>query len=175
MLTLNKTTIKQLLFVFQLLKKTFPYEERRDFWEFITIFFLRKKFHSNLIYLNHQKIGLLHYWNLPSFMYIEHFAIHPKWRNKKFGEKTLLHVINQQKKDIILEVEIPKKKDTNTIRRISFYKRLGFVLLNNEYYQPSYHKSDHSVPLRLMVYKKSTSEINYLGIKKELYKEVYHQ
>lgn len=90
--------------------------------------------------------GLLSTWEFEDFTYIEHFAIRAELRGSGIGSAALAAL----RGNLILEVE-PPHTGTTARRRIAFYKRNGFRLLNIAYVQPPYSKDLPSVELRLMV------------------------
>ena len=75
-------------------------------------------------------------YDLGEFAFIEHFAVSPKYRNLGLGSLLLTKLKSTLKCRICLEVELPDNELAK--RRIGFYERNGFVLLDNEYFQPSY-------------------------------------
>ena len=70
-------------------------------------------------------------WEFSDFNFIEHFAVDSKIRGSGIGTAMLKAYLNKCNKPIFLEVELPENHVS--IRRIEFYKRLGFYLNNFEY------------------------------------------
>ena len=157
---------------------SFPKEERRslesiyklleeDIFEFVPIFF------------DEDFKGFANLWFFKDFTYIEHLAITPKERNKGYGTKFLndltsnkLHSINHKIENIVLEVELPANPIAQ--RRISFYERLGFKLLDDYYFQPPYEKDSEGVEMKIMLFPADKeNNISFKHIQETLYKNVY--
>ena len=84
-----------------------------------------------------------------------------------------MEYLNQQiSAPIVLEVELPETEMSK--RRINFYKRIGYKLIQEEYYQPPYRKQDNKLPMFLMVYDQNQEITDFTPIKKKLYKYVYN-
>ncbi len=91
-------------------------------------------------------IGILTTWEFPGVTYVEHFAVDPAARGRGVGSR----VLDELKGAVILEVEPPEQSD-EARRRIAFYERNGFRLLDVDYMQPPYSPGLPSIPLRLML------------------------
>ena len=129
-------------------------------------------FYNNIILENDVPIGIVSFWNFNDFYYIEHFAISPDYRNGGYGKKVLEYLNQQISAPIVLEVELPETEMSK--RRINFYKRIGYKLIQEEYYQPPYRKQDNKLPMFLMVYDQNQEITDFTPIKKKLYKYVYN-
>ena len=116
--------------------------------------------------------GALAIWDLEEFVYIEHFAIKPFYRNGGFGGKTLQKIVTRTGKPIVLEVEVPT--DDMTKRRVGFYERQGFFLNNYPYLQPPMRAGQGMLPLRLMTMPGKISEDIYKRYKRLIHKIVYN-
>lgn len=90
--------------------------------------------------------GLLTAWEFPEVTYIEHFAVFPESRGQGIGSKALAEL----KGSVILEVE-PHEAGIEAAKRIAFYERNGFRLLDRDYVQPSYGHGLPPVALKLML------------------------
>ena len=111
--------------------------------------------HLEGIYVNGQIIGLITCWIFPTFQYIEHFAIASTARGRGLGEKVISAIIKRgvlAGLPTVLEVEPPCDRDPNSQpnRRIRFYERNGFSIVDRSYIQPPYSPDLPSVPLWLM-------------------------
>ena len=95
-------------------------------------------------------IAFIASWDFPKFLFIEHLAVDPSCRGKGMGSKIMKDFINNSKKPIVLEIEIPN--DEISIKRKNFYEKLGFKLNNHEYYQLPLRKGDKPMKLNLMSY-----------------------
>lgn len=96
--------------------------------------------------------GMLSWWNLPSAVYIEHFAVSPDLRGSGIGAQALRRFIEAYcaDKPLVLEVEPPLESEPVTMRRVGFYERAGLTLLPHHYIQPPYTQDLPSVELKLM-------------------------
>lgn len=136
--------------VFKLMEKSFPKNEYRAKEN-------QKKLLKNPMYKldiktdeSGKTIAFIASWNFPKFLFIEHLAVDPSCRGKGMGSKIMKDFINNSKKPIVLEIEIPN--DEISIKRKNFYEKLGFKLNNHEYYQLPLRKGDKPMKLNLMSY-----------------------
>lgn len=90
--------------------------------------------------------GLMTVWAFDGFKYIEHFAVYEHMRGSGIGSEVLSALPGV----VVLEVE-PAESGEMARRRIEFYRRNGFELLDVDYVQPPYAAGLDAVPLRLMV------------------------
>ena len=159
-------------FVETLMQTAFPIQERRNTDLQREYTDNKPHFHTLIIQDDNHPIGLLTIWNLESFHYIEHFAIHEKFRNKGYGQKVIKLITNEIKEMIVLEAEEPS--DDITYRRIKFYQRQGFTLQNVPYQQPPYRSEDRWFPMKLMSIHERDFLSQYETIKSKIYKEAYN-
>lgn len=136
--------------VFKLMEKSFPKNEYRAKEN-------QKKLLKNPMYKldiktdeSGKTIAFIASWDFPKFIFIEHLAVDPSCRGKGMGSKIMKDFINNSKKPIVLEIEIPN--DEISIKRKNFYEKLGFKLNNHEYYQLPLRKGDKPMKLNLMSY-----------------------
>lgn len=132
----------------QLYEKSFPACERREMEDHL-LALKDDRYHCDVIVENDKLIGIFFYWKLGWFIYGEHLAIDPKLRGKSYGTK-ILRAFCSKHKEMILEIEPPK--DDITIRRLHFYKRLGFKLQPFNHFQVNYRKEDKNLQLKIMTY-----------------------
>lgn len=127
--------------------------------------------------------------NLSAVTYIEHFAIDPSFRNGQLGSSVLNYFLTTycpniksksreeypEPKLVVLEVERPinPSSDELSARRIRFYERLGFSLLNFDYHQPPYHSGNEFIPMHLMSFGTPPNNATFSIIKSHIYKYVY--
>jgi ribosomal protein S18 acetylase RimI-like enzyme len=116
--------------------QTFPDEERRNMEELHDLIEREPRMHFNSIEKKDELCGLLVYWDFSSFKYLEHLAVYPTKRNCKIGQQALQYMAKHFKGPRILEVE--PVADEVTMRRINYYKRNGYEVLDREYTQPPY-------------------------------------
>lgn len=97
---------------------------------------------------NEQATGFVIAWKLGGWYYVEHLAIDPSQRGKKYGEKVMQSILEAGQGRVILEVE--RVHDTDSQRRINFYERLGYTIVDIDYQQPPYRKGETTLPMLLM-------------------------
>ena len=159
-------------FVEALMQTAFPLQERRNAELQREYTDSKPHFHTYVIIEENAPIGLLTYWELDGFHYIEHFAIHEQNRNKGYGEQVLGLLQERIKGMIVLEAEEPT--DEITRRRIGFYQRKGFVMQDIHYQQPPYRKGDQWFPMKLMTFREKNFPLEFERIKGSIYKEAYN-
>lgn len=128
--------------------ESFPEAERRDKEQIENLINNNKEMSFNAIMEGDEVNGLLVYWDFENFVYLEHFAIFPRLRNKGIGKKMLELLKNSTNKIIVLEVE--PADDDMAGRRVSFYERCGFHIVDKDYEQPSYRHNGCAIPLWIM-------------------------
>lgn len=149
----------------KLYQEAFPIEERRELKVQKQIF-QNGRYHFNVINNDSKFVGILLYWYLEGFLYIEHFAIHENKRGGGVGQLVMRKLMGETDEHLILEVEPPTTSLNK--RRIEFYKRLGFKLNHYDYHQPPLRKGASPVKLLLMSYPREISVREVLIFKNEL-------
>lgn len=114
--------------------------------------------------------GLINSWHFDDFNYLEHLATMPALRGSGIGATTLYSLLNGFDKPWVLEVERPSADSPMAARRIAFYERNGFSLLDYDYIQPPYAPGLPEVPLYLM---SSDPDIDPAAVAAVLHREVY--
>lgn len=130
----------------QLYLDSFPPEERRP-WTDIA------DGHGpelHMIFADGDFAGFVTTWDLGTWTYIEHFAIMPERRGGGIGALVLTALKNMDSRPLLLEAEPSCESNPMATRRIEFYRRNGFHLLDYNYIQPPYTAGLPPVPLRLM-------------------------
>ena len=149
------------------LAKYFIRDEIRDYADFL------EAMHDPAYRILHickagTRVGLVGLWELSDFIFIEHIAVHPQYREKGYGSNALA-LLQQKYGKIILEIEPPTDEDQK--RRLNFYTRNGFVQNPYDYIQPSYRKDGNALHLKLMSYPQPLRDIeNHI---REIYTTVY--
>lgn len=133
-------------FIRKLYEDAFPPYERREWSSLLELLPKEEDMHLDLIYSTEGYIGFLIWWRIETSFFIEHFAIDPQLRGKSYGASVLEHY--RKLGAIILEVEPPD--DPYAVRRIGFYERQGYQLLDITYRQPCYRDATVSYPMLLM-------------------------
>lgn len=145
--TISSTDHPQLHFIRDLYESTFPVQERRD-WHQLLQLLGEPAMQLSVVMVDQQAVGFVVAWRLGSWYYVEHLAIDPLQRGKKYGGKVMEAVLEAGRGRVILEVE--RVHDANSQRRISFYERLGYTVVGIDYHQPPYRKGEATLPMHLM-------------------------
>lgn len=147
-------------------ESSFPPDEKRE----INQSLFDKKDYSLLAAVEDEVIGFISFWDLGTFVFIEHLAVQKELRNQGIGSKMFGDFMNTYK-NIILEVEKPQTEQQYL--RIKFYEQFGFKLNTHPYTQPSYGEGKSSVPLYLLSYPRALSADEFTNVRKKLYSIVY--
>ncbi len=151
---------------------SFPSDERRD-WQEIKELLQHSNFILNEVLDNQELVGLITVWNLPDFVFIEHFAIRESKRGKGIGTLVLNQVIAENPTTLIVEVEEPNTGEAR--QRVAFYEKAGFSVCEEIYYQPPYSPDKNKVKMLLMSFPERISPVEFDEIKMHIYREVYRQ
>lgn len=110
-------------------------------------------------------------WEFNKFIFIEHFAVNPEFRNNGIGAYMLNKLADLYDKTLCLEVEPP---DTDlACRRIGFYKRNNFFFNEYPYIQPSISQGKEPIPLFIMTSGNKVGYDTFEQIENTLYEDVY--
>ncbi len=104
-------------------------------------------------------LALLFYWIEGDILYVEFLAVNPQMRGRNLGSRIVERLLElYPDKLVILEIEPPE--DEMTVRRLNFYRRLGFQPNDYEYTHPSYHTGEkaHPHPLTIMSHGRTLSQ-----------------
>ena len=126
---------------------SFPADERRDEEQFYK---LLENHHSKIlsIFKGENLAGYLIVWEFSEFTFIEHFEIFEVLRGANLGS-TILSILTENLGNIVLETE-PKELSDIAERRVGFYQKNGFSVLDKSYIQPSYSQDKNPLNLWLM-------------------------
>ncbi|HET7732323.1 MAG TPA: GNAT family N-acetyltransferase [Paludibacter sp.] len=151
----------------------FPQDERRNWGGFEFELGYEKHFCAHALVQDDKFVGLFNYWTFDRFYYIEHVAVSSAMRGQNIGTQAMETFKQQTKLPIILEVEMPNSP--TAIRRINFYEKLGFTVLNSHNYaQPPYEGDGFLIPMQLMSNDTHFADTHFELIKETLYDKVYH-
>lgn len=146
---------------------TFPECERRSEVQFQDLFSKENvKVYSVLDDL--KTVGYIIIWELSDGVFVEHFEIFSEFRSMKYGTEIISKLFRDYS-NIILEAE-PENLNEDSKRRIAFYQKNGFAVIDANYMQPSYGDGKQSLNLWLLCNWKPE---NVLRIKEEIYDTVY--
>ena len=132
----------------ELYVEAFPPEERREISQLKELLSSEPAMSFNAVTCDGELAGLFVYWNFGTFYYLEHLAGFAEMRNKKIGQQ-ILDWVNEHLQGIrILEVEPDETEMAK--RRIRYYQRNGYQVLDKTYLQPSYRPEGEEFPLWIM-------------------------
>lgn len=154
----------------QIYVDSFPADERRE-WEKIHQLLNHPSYNLYKIRINKILVGLISIWRWPELIFIEHFALSIPTRGQGIGTQVIKQIMSENPLVIIIEVELPYTEQA--IRRIAFYERLGFMLCQEDYYQPPYSPGMSKVKMLLMSFPHPLSREEFQAYKAKIYKDVY--
>lgn len=141
---------KHISFAKEIYTSSFPLDERRDF-DLVLDMVGKEGFDFYVIKssLEDEKpIGIISLWKFEDFVYIEHFAIDKSLRQKGYGSVVIKEILSKYSQPFIIEVEPPT--NVEALKRINFYKKLNFSLLDFNYLQPAYSPTQNPLQMNLM-------------------------
>lgn len=156
-----------------LYQASFPEEERRDMPYFLATIAI-DSCHLEALLRDGRFVGMLCWWKLDSFCYIEYLATDPSLRGGGLGKEILQSFIAENKSSkIVLEVEHPESEIN--CRRIGFYERLGFVQNSEyDYSHPCYTRGSKSrISLLLMSLSERLTIAEYESFCRECFSTVH--
>ena len=156
--------------VFELMSRSFPEDEYRDYDKQKHL--VGRDDYRIYVDVDGQAVrAFLAVYEFENFVFVEHFAVDPAFRNHGLGSAMLSRLIRSSGKPLCLEVELPSTQIA--ARRIGFYGRSGFILNDFEYYQPKLRAGTGILPLRIMSCPDALSREQFERVKAVLYSRVY--
>ncbi|MCC3868486.1 GNAT family N-acetyltransferase [Terrisporobacter mayombei] len=143
--------------VMNIYKVSFPIFEQRTIENQIDVL-KDDKYNCMVVHENNELVGILLYWDLDTFKYIEHLAISPSLRGKNYGSR-ILKDFCENNGTIILEIDPPI--DDISIKRLRFYSNLEFKLQEFEHIHPPYRKDYKGHKLKIMSFNRDLSKDEY--------------
>ena len=132
----------------------FPPEERRPFGQFLLEPSEKRGPYLHTLLLSKgisdKFAGIVTTWQFDYFMYIEHLATMPDMRGNGIGANVVNSLRSGLGTPLVLEAEHPSADNPMAERRLGFYRRLGFEVIDESYIQPPYGPGLASVPLLLL-------------------------
>ena len=153
--------------VYAIMEQSFPLEEYRCY-EGQKALLKKPAYRIYAAKEAEQILGFGAVWQLENWLFLEHLAVEPQFRNRGIGAE-LLNFLAE--KHCCLEVELPETELSR--RRIGFYQRNGFFLNNYPYVQPSLGEGRSSVPLSIMTSGRTITPEEFARLKELLYTHVY--
>lgn len=134
--------------LWHLYESAFPPAERRNRLQMERMLSEKRDMYFNAILEGKELVGFFVYWAFSDFYYTEYLAVFPELRNKKIGQKVLAYAEQCLHGSRLLEVEPPI--DEITVRRVRYYQRNGYEVLDKDYRQPSYDGKKEGIALWIM-------------------------
>lgn len=160
--------------VFQIIETSFPVDEYRTYDEQKALLDNREYEIYILPDSDENTIkAFIAVWKFDSFVFIEHFAVNPIYRNKGIGSEFLRELVHMLGEMVCLEVEPPNNETAS--RRIGFYERNNFCLNKYPYTQPPISTGRNPVPLMIMTYGRHINNMEFAKMKETLFTQVYKQ
>lgn len=128
--------------------EAFPEEERRNTVQLERMLAEEPRMHFNAVECEGLSAGLFVYWDFGTFYYLEHLAVYPEMRNQKIGQQVLDWMREHLDGLRILEAE-PAETEITT-RRVRYYERNGYRVLDKAYRQPAYRPGGEGCALWVM-------------------------
>jgi len=138
---------KKISRIFSVYERTFPEDERRNKEQFLSLS-ENPDVYVFSIKNDEISIGYLILWEINDFYFLEHFEVFEEFRNQKFGSEILAELQEKYPK-ILLESE-PETLNDTAEKRIEFYERNGFSIIDRNYIQPAYSPEKNNLTLYLM-------------------------
>lgn len=152
----------------------FPPDERREISDQRYLIENRENYFCEAAYDGDAFIGFICWWRLSDFFFIEHMAVSTNIRGLGLGGAMMNEFMSRAAMPVILEVEADVAS-VDSLRRIDFYKKLGFVLNKIDYLQPAYSKDKKPVRMHIMSYPDAITASNFEKIREDIYRTVYNQ
>ncbi len=127
----------------------FPPEERRT-WQQHCAVWQREEFRFEVWVTAGRVVGVMCWWQLEGFRFLEHFAVDESCRGTGLGTRMLQAFLADGQMPVWLEVELPQTAQQRA--RIGFYERMGFNISNASYAQPPYRQGCAPIPMHIMTH-----------------------
>jgi ribosomal protein S18 acetylase RimI-like enzyme len=156
-----------------LYEEAFPPAERREAGQLRRVIKRREAMHFNAIRSGGELAGLFVYWDLQEFYYLEHLAVFSALREQRIGTKVLEYIASHLPGMRLLEVEPPVTP--MAARRVAYYERNGYEVLDTGYVQPPYDGQREGCPLWIMGNGRPSRLTTFVErVKREIYKDNEH-
>lgn len=157
-LEFKKGNIEDFRKIYKDMTEQFPPDELKSIDEFEELL-LEYGYEFYLITENGNLIGYLLFTDCNNALWIDYVAVLKDFHSRGYGKRIFQQLKNNFDLDgCYLEVEKPNENNKNTLRRINFYKNLGAVKLDIDYYYPNRHGAIQ-MDLYFMPFKNSRGEL----------------
>lgn len=154
---------------FEKLNEYFPIQEMKSQQHMETL--LKEK--SDIYYKDEGKEHVLMYAEFAEFIFIDYLYVAASSRGKGLGHQ-LIEKLQAKKKPIILEVEPVDYKDTDTAKRLHFYRREGFTHAKSIGYNRRSLATNEDIPLEILYWspEDDNEEMIYRQMRK-MYEDIH--
>lgn len=149
----------------ELYASSFPIFEQRTEPQQLKAFSC-SNYHLTAYRENDRLIGFIAYWEFPTYIYIEHFAISTALRGKGYGCEVLQRFMTENSKTILLEIDPPS--DDMSIARLRFYQRCGFYSNPYPHIHPPYRSTYKGHTLVVLTSGREITEDEYRQFQTDL-------
>lgn len=156
---------------YTLMEKSFPKQMRRTREAFWQLCQNEPRYHIYTWLQQGCVYAFFTLWELPSFRFVDHFAVSPDLRCGGIGSRILQEVLQKSTLPLVLEAELPETELAK--RRLNFYKRNGFFEHPFPYLMPPVQADCEAVPMKLLS-SRPLSEKEFYAVRDCLHKEVYN-
>ena len=118
-------------------------------------------------------VGVLAWWELPGFCFVEHFAVSAAQRSGGFGRRAMALLQEHVACPVIVDVE-PFGTDQPAARRVAFYSRLGFSYGGLPVMLPAY-EGKAVAPSNLMAWPSALDRAGRERVLEAIGREIYGQ
>ncbi len=136
--------------IWQIYQASFPPFEQRTLKHQQTAFSSQNYF-LDAFTENNQLIGFIAYWTFETYCYIEHFAVHQKFREKGYG-KAILQNLQEISSGKLIILEIDPLDDEQSRKRWKFYQNMGFMMNEIDHFLPEYQPGYGNIQLHLLTW-----------------------
>jgi hypothetical protein len=162
--------LKQLL---PLYIEAFPPLERRSLDQLVWMIENQPEMYFNAVEIDHKLSGFFIYWDMGEFYFLEHLAVYAHLRNKKAGLQIIHYMAAHLDGLRLLETE--PATDEVSIRRVKYYERNGYKIVDKNYVQPSYDRDEETHHLWIMGNRDSEHLPEFIEkIKTDVYRNNYN-
>jgi ribosomal protein S18 acetylase RimI-like enzyme len=116
-------------------------------------------------------VGVLAWWKLPGFCFVEHFAISSAQRSGGYGRRAMELLQAHAACPIMVDVA-PFGADHQAARRVAFYNRLGFKYCGASVTLPAY-EGKAAAPSNLMAWQADLDSAGRTRVLEAIGREIY--
>jgi ribosomal protein S18 acetylase RimI-like enzyme len=144
---------------------SFPEHEQRNREQQLTAF-SDNRYHLSILTENDQVVSFIAWWNFPTYVYIEHFAVSPEFRGKNIGSNMINTFADRIKKTIVIEIDPPINDISR--KRLAFYEKVGYKANPHKHFHPPYNPKNKPHELLVLTLNKEFDRKEYEQFSKDL-------